>query len=299
MKITSLLPFAAASAVTADYTCPANPSMTDAKAIAYGYTIQGLLESYYNSIPANASFFSDLPKATTMASNGMTLAENTATNVEGLTKQAMLGAEALMMMGGMLGLTPPKCTFTFPMAPNGTAHLMNAFYFEATLCGAFIGLADYFQSPTLNSLSARLAAEHGIHAAALQAMMQPVGFMPNSTMLTPAFTPDMILQDGMKVGMLGSWLGGCVSAPMAPCGGMVAFGSLLSNLTGQSSMNMMSNSTSTAMATSGTGAPVMSGSGSMASMTQSAPAQFTGAANTLKSGTGVGAAAMAMAFLMA
>ncbi len=299
MKITAWLPFVAASAVTADYMCPANPSMTDAKAIAYGYTIQGLLRDYYNSIPANASFFSDLPMASMMASNGMTLAENTATNVNGLTKQAMLGAEALMMMGGMLGLNPPKCTFTFPKAPNGTAHLMNAFYIEASLCGAFIGLADYFQSPTLNSLSARLAAEHGIHAAAIQAMMQPVGFMSNSTMLTPAFTPDMILQQGMEVGMLGSWLGGCVSAPMAPCGGMVAFGPLLSNLTGQSSMKMTSNSTSTAMGTSATGATMVSGSRSMASMTQSAPAQYTGSANTLKSGTGVSAAAVAMAFLMA
>ena len=216
--------------------------MTDAKAIGYGYTIQGLLEQYYDSIPVNASFFSDLPDANVMASNGMTFAENTVTNVEGLSTQAKLGAKALMEMGGMLGLTPPPCNYTFPMAPNGTAYLMNVFYFEATLCGAFIGLADYFQSPTLNSLSARLAAEHGIHASAIQAMMQPIGFMPNSTMLTPAFTPEMILQDGMEVGKLNTYLGGCVAAPMAPCGGEVSFGPLLSNLTGQS--NVMSNSTS-------------------------------------------------------
>jgi hypothetical protein len=304
MKVTSFLPLALASAATADYVCPANPSMTDAQAIAYGYTIQGLIESYYHSVPVNASFFSDIPMASMMASNGMTIAKNTVTNVEGLGKQAMLGAEALMMMGGMLGLSPPKCSFTYPMAPNGTAHLMNAFYLEATLCGAFIGLADYFQSPTLNSLSARLAAEHGIHAAALQAMMQPVGFMPSSTTLTPAFTPDMVMQSGMEVGMLGSYLGGCVKVPMAPCGGMVAFGPLLSNLTDQSAM--MSNSTMmasgsmtmTGSMTSGAPGMVATASGSMRSTTQSAPAVFTGEASSLNAGAGVGAAALVMAFQM-
>ena len=296
MKATCFLPLVATSAVMADYVCPANPSMTDAEAIGFAYTIQGLLESYYNSIPVNASFFSDLPMASMTASNGMTLAENTVTNVEGLTKQAMLGAEALMEMGGMLGLTPPPCTYTFPPAPNGTAHLVNAFYFEATLCGAFIGLADYFQSPTLNSLSARLAAEHGIHAAALQAMMKPVGFMPNSTMLTPAFTTDMILQDGMMVGMLGSWLGGCVSAPKAPCGGTVMFGPLLPTLMGES--NMMPPSTATTSGSAASGMSMSGSSFSSASMTQSGPATFTGSAGALKARSGVGAAAMVMGYLM-
>lgn len=42
------------------------------------------------------------------------MAENTVTNVEGLAKQAMLGAEALMMMGGMLGLTPQSALSRSP-----------------------------------------------------------------------------------------------------------------------------------------------------------------------------------------
>ena len=142
MKPAYLLPLAAASAITAEYVCPANTSSIDASAIAYAYTIQGLIEAYYNSVPVNASFFSDLSMASMTASNGMTLAENTVTNVEGLTTQAKLAATALMEEGGMLGLSPPACTFTLPMAPNGTAHLMNAFHLEASLCGAFIGLAD-------------------------------------------------------------------------------------------------------------------------------------------------------------
>lgn len=149
MKLTTLLPLYAATPALADYVCPAAPSMTDAMAIGFGYTVQGLLESYYNSVPVNASFFADVPGSSMMASNGMTVAENIVTDVEGLSKQASLGAEALMMVGGTLGLTPPPCTYTFPPAPNGTAHLMNAYYFEATMCGAFIGLADYYQSPIL------------------------------------------------------------------------------------------------------------------------------------------------------
>lgn len=298
MRLSLLLALAASSVAMADYMCPANPSMTDAKAIAYGYTIQGLLEKYYASVLVNASFFSDLPMSSVTASNGMTLAENTVMNVNGLAKQAMLGAEALMDMGHMLGLTPPSCDYTFPMAPNGTAHLMNAFYFEATMCGAFIGLADYFQSPTLNLLSARLAAEHGIHASALKSMMKPVGFMANSTMLTAAFTPEMVLQDGMQVGMLNTYLGGCVSAPPAPCRGTVTVGPLLSTLSGQS--NMMSNSSSVGTmpgAAGGSIAAGISGSAPMASKTQAATAQFTGAANIMKPGAVLSAAVM-MIYLM-
>ena len=121
--------------------------MTDAKAIGYGYTIQGLLEQYYDSIPVNASFFSDLPDANVMASNGMTFAENTVTNVEGLSTQAKLGAKALMEMGGMLGLTPPPCIYTFPMAPNGTAHLMNVFYFESNTVWSIHRLSTVTTNP--------------------------------------------------------------------------------------------------------------------------------------------------------
>jgi hypothetical protein len=277
MRIYHLILATWASIVTADYVCPAVPSMTDAKALAFGYTVQGLIESYYESVPVNASFFMDLPMASMTASNGQTLAQNTVSNVEGLAKQATLGAKALMEMGSMLGLTPPPCTYAFPPASNGTTHLMNAYYIEATLCGAFIGLADYFQSPVLNSLSARLAAEHGIHASAIRAMMQAVGFMANSTMLTPAFTPDMILQTGNEVGMLGSILGGCVSAPAAPCSGTVSFGDLLPILSGQT-IGKSNMTTSTTTISSGQMPAAMQ----TASVTQIMPAQYTGAATRLR-----------------
>ena len=223
----------------ADYMCPAMGGSQDITALIYGYQVQQLLTTYYNNVPVNASFFSDLPNADMMASNGMTIAENMVTNVEGLTKQANLATEAIKMELSALSPSsmPTGCQFIYPPAPNGTAHLMNAFYIEATLCGAFIGLADYLQAPTYNFLSARLAAEHGIHASAIRASMQAVGFMPNSTSLTPAFTPEMVLQPGMEVGMLGTWINKCnIETPMAPCGGSVTIGDLNAMLDGQSSM---------------------------------------------------------------
>ncbi len=237
MKILgSLLVLAASSA--ANYVCPAAPSMNDSTALEYGHQIQRLLVQYYHSVPVNVSFFSSLPEGQTTASNGMTLAENTLTNVQGLEKQAALALRAISdEISTIKGASMPNmCDVMLPAVLNASAHLMNAFNIEASLCGAFIGLGDYFQSPTLNSLSARIAAEHGIHASALRSMMQPVGFMPNSTMLTPAFRPDEVLSTGTEVGQLGGFLRHCnISVPQAPCGGMVSFGPLLSNLTGQSS----------------------------------------------------------------
>ena len=323
----ALLLFAGTAA--ADYMCPAMPSMTDSTGLSYGYQIQQLLNMYYKSVPVNASFFSGLPGADMMASNGMTLAENTVTNVEGIAKQAVLGAQAIMEEVGMMpgGMMPPSCAYTLPPAMNASAHLMNAFYLEATLCGAFIGLADYLQSPTLNSLSARLAAEHGIHAAAIRGMMQPVGFMPNSTMLTPAFTPDMVLSMGMDVGQLGTWLAGCnVMGPEAPCGGMVSFGPLLPMMQGAMSSTEPTPAPATTTVTgssyvytgtsfygvtytASSAAASMSGAAASmsvaapatytGSMTMATPATFTGEANMLTAGVATGIAALLMAYLMA
>lgn len=141
-----------------------------------------------------------------------------------------------------------------------------------------------------------MAAEHGIHASALRAMMQAVGFRPNSTMLTPAFTPDMILEMGMEVGMLGTYLGGCVKAPAAPCGGTVSFGPLLPMLTGQSVMG--SNSSTPMSGGSGTG-------GATPTLTPyeptSSPAPFVPSENlgvSTKAGLGFGVAAVTLALLL-
>ena len=306
MKISTVL-FALAGSSAADYMCPAMSLGTDATALQYAFQIQQLLNMYYQSVPVTAEFFSSLPMASMQASNGMTLAENTVTNVGGLAKQAQLAANALGETIGMMGQTfiPPACNYTLPMPTNATAHLMNAFNLEASLCGAFIGLADYFQTPTLNSLSARIAAEHGIHAAAVRAMMQPVGFMPNSSSLTPAFTPEMVLSSGMEVGMLGSYIAGCnVVGPAAPCGGVVSFGPLLSSLDGQSAQPAESSMSSySGMVYTSTIAPIPAptpiASDMSATMTTMAPATFTGEGKRQIASAGVGAAAMVMGYMMA
>lgn len=54
---------------------------------------------------------------------------------------------------------------------------MNAYNLEATMCGAFIGLADYVQSPQAAFSMARLAAEHGeIYHFFLYAFPHAYGF---------------------------------------------------------------------------------------------------------------------------
>lgn len=84
---------------------------------------------------------------------------------------------------------------------------------------------------------ARLAAEHGIHAAYLLSYMTGTPFNANSTSLTAAFTPDYVLGTSnavpFDVGRLGQFLGaGCVVAPSAPCGATVSFGPALAALSG-------------------------------------------------------------------
>ena len=301
MKPVSVL-LSLATAVNAYYVCPATLTAADAASITYGYKVQSLLDSYYSSIPVNASFFSDLPMASTQDSNGMTKAENTVTNVLGLAKQASLGKKAITELAMKAGVDLGNdCSYQYPSAPNGTTHLKNAFYFEATMCGAFIGLADYVESPESAFLAARLSAEHGIHASALRAMMQPVGFMPNSTSLTPAFTPDMIMQEGMSVGQLGTWLNGCAKSPAAPCGGQVIIGDLLATLTGQNASSMTSAGTfpsaTGGYSIGGNGPhphPNGNGSSSASQNASMTPQPYTGGAPT--SNAWASASLMALAF---
>lgn len=73
--------------------------------------------------------------------------------------------------------------------------------------------------------------------------MEAVVFPSNSTMLTPAFTPEMVSMTGMGVGFLGAYLNNCVQPPAAPCGGDVIIGSLGATLSGEGSNNIMANGT--------------------------------------------------------
>ncbi|KAI4175841.1 MAG: hypothetical protein LQ343_001454 [Gyalolechia ehrenbergii] len=164
-------------------------------------------------------------------------------NTMGLAVQAQLGVDGLQQAASAAGASVPNCDYTYPPVTDAKSHLMNAYNIEATLCGAFIGLADYVQSPQAAFLMARLAAEQGIHASYIGSHMKAVVFPSNSTMLTPAFTPEMVSMMGMGVGPLGAYLNNCVAPPAAPCGGSVEIGSLGAMLSGQGTTNVRGNGT--------------------------------------------------------
>ena len=275
--VTALL---AGSLAQADYKCPVMPSASDAAALKYGLAIQGFLSDYYKSVPVNMTFFSTLPNNTLPQTDFLG-------NVMGLNQQAILGVNGLKELSAMVPSSMmPSCSYKYPPVSDAMSHLMNAYIIEATLCGAFIGLADYVQSPQAAFLMARLAAEHGIHASYIGSHMKPQVFMANSTSLTPAFTPEQVLMSGMGVGKLGQYLGGCVSAPPAPCGGTVNVGMLTANLTNEST-------TTSYMAT-----PTMSMAPHSASSTQ--VSMFTGAASHERKGIGgaMGGAILAAAIFI-
>lgn len=238
MKLSSVLAVFGGQGVIANWICPAHIGSSDMDVMIFAYKIQKLLVNYYADTPVNATFFADLPHANMTQSNGKTLAENTATNAIGLHKQSQLSLSAiedtLVMINA--GNTTDSCDYIYPPAASGSAFLKSAMYLEASLCGAFIGLSDYVMSPRTSFLVNRISTEHGIHAATLMSMTTPVMFMPNSTSLTAAFTPDQVMKtsSSMQVGEMGKWLNGCVTkSPMAACGGTVEIGPLMSNVTNQ------------------------------------------------------------------
>lgn len=214
-----------ASVSKAMYQCPIT-TPGEPNALEFAFSVQKLLYDYYESVPVNTTFFDTLPMGTKMSPlNNMTMSANVVTNLEGLQKQSMIAGKGILELGAMYpDFQEPACEYTLPTAMNASSHIMNAFLIEASLCGAFIGLADYVQTPTEAFLMARIAAEHGIHAAYILSYMNAAPFSAQSTMLTPAFTPTQILRQGSEVGMLGGYLGGCVAAPAAPCGATVQIG---------------------------------------------------------------------------
>ena len=145
---------ALATSTSATYRCPVSLSSTDAAAIRFGLSLQRLLSSYYDSVPVNASFYSTLPAHTIPMTDYLA-------NTMGLAVQAKLGVEGLMHIASAAGASVPDCQYIYPPVTDAASHLMNAYVLEATMCGAFIGLAAYVQSPQAAFLMARLAAEHG------------------------------------------------------------------------------------------------------------------------------------------
>lgn len=244
------------SSSNAMYQCPITMP-GEPTALEFAFSVQKLLYNYYDSVPANTTFFDALPMGKTESPlNNMSMSANIVTNLEGLKQQSMLGVNGIQDLGAMYpGFKKPSCEYILPTVTNASSHLMNAYFLEATMCGAFIGLADYVQTPTAAFLMARLAAEHGIHASFLGSYMKAAPFSANSTMLTPAFTPAQILTKGMEVGMLGNYLGSCVPAPAAPCNGTVQIGDANASLlaAGTATSTSSSNSSSSGVGSTMTG----------------------------------------------
>ena len=279
---------AASSQCTNGYVCNnamIQPTEADASTLTYAYAIQNLLVKWYNQYDFSADNFSSLPNADQESSlNGETMAANVAANMAGLKQQAQLGLQAIQQLGDVVGAQMPECDYTLPPGlPNVTQAIMSATLVEATLCGAFIGGADYVYHPAVANLMARMSAEHGIHGSFLHSYTQAVPFSADSQSLTPAFTPDQILSSGSGVGYLGDYIPeGCVAAPSPPCGAEVSFGPLLPTT---ASMGDGAMSTAPATATAGAGG---AGQGGMmgANATMTTPAAGAGGAG----GNGMGAA---------
>ena len=117
---------------------------------------------------------------------------------------------------------------------------------------------------------ARIAAEHGIHGSFLGSYMNDTPYSADSTALTPAFTPQQVLQMGSgasrsQVGKLGRYVPvSCAPVPPAPCGGSVSIGMVNSMLSGAGMTSGMGSTNGTGTM-SGYGPAPSSGSASMPS----------------------------------
>lgn len=124
------------------YICPVQMSTQDMTSLEYGWVVQNFLYKYYVANGEfSASDFAKVPMSDMMASNGMTKAENLATNMNGLTTQAKLAVEGLQE----LGATQMDCDYSYPpsVQDDPMAFVVAAAYIEATLCGTFIGMVAH------------------------------------------------------------------------------------------------------------------------------------------------------------
>ncbi|KAL5359438.1 hypothetical protein BJX96DRAFT_148434 [Aspergillus floccosus] len=201
-----------------------DPSSSDVEVVQFGWALQYLLERYYSSQPLNSTFFSSADNSSTA---------NYFTNFQGIQRQNRLGVRAVQQLGSKVpGFSAPRCNFTFPEAQDGEAWIKNAQKLEQNVCGAYIGLAAFTQSPQVSFLMARLAAEHSGHAYYITSNIQQPVFPTNSSSLIPAYSPDYVLQSGNQPGKLGDFLNGCVAAPSPPCGQNLTFGPLIASTNG-------------------------------------------------------------------
>lgn len=214
------------------------PTSGDTGVVGFAYALESLGHDYYASIPLNATSFSRAPNDSTA---------QWFPNFMGMEKR---GNVSLMALDDLGRITPnfhaPRCKFNLPTPTNPTDLLDTTYDLEQSLCGAYIGLAGYSQSPEVSFLMARLAAGHAGNAVYIQShLMEPI-FSDRNNSLYPAYPPERVLSNGTAPGMLGDYLGNCVKVPVKPCGKTLVVNGTSGNLTDNKSIISQSMATQTA-----------------------------------------------------
>ncbi|PYH48760.1 uncharacterized protein BP01DRAFT_111747 [Aspergillus saccharolyticus JOP 1030-1] len=223
-----------------------SPSSSDVQVVEYGYALSYFLDRFYNQVALNQTFLSG-------ATNDSDAEYYP--NFQGMQRLNRLAVRGVQQLGAKTsGFTAPNCSFTFPSANSGEAFVQTALTLESSVAGAYIALAGYTQAPEVSFLWARLAAEHTAHAYYLASNQEDILFPANSSGLVPAYSPAFVLSSGSQKGQLGRYLGGCVSAPPAPCGQTLFIGPIGATLTANVSASAAASS-SASLAASATPSP--------------------------------------------
>lgn len=209
------------AASSASTSCPLTSS--DTQVLEYTWAISKFLNDFYAKVALNSSVADQVTNSTS--------ASRVLANLQGIEHADNLTVEAVRELGSQApGFTAPSCSYTFPPVNSIQSFVQWAYQFESTLSGASIGVAGFTQSPEVAFLLARLAAQHSSHATYIGSRLNSSMFTNTSTSLVAAYAPAQVLLASNSTGSLGTYLGGCVSAPSNPCGTLV-IGPLEANIT--------------------------------------------------------------------
>ncbi|KAL3489602.1 hypothetical protein BJX62DRAFT_239002 [Aspergillus germanicus] len=209
LAVGGLLLSSASSAIAASCS---NCSLTsqDTKVLQYAWAIQRLSNWFYETNSANQTNFSSAPNISTAYYPD---------NLQGIQSQNLLGAAQVESLASNLSdFQQPDCNFSMPTPSTITQYLAKSWYLETVISGAFTGLANFTQTPTVSLLLSQLAVQHATHATYIAASFLPNVFDANNISDIPVLPPDVVLSNDTHDSMLGHVLGGCVAAPEAPCG---------------------------------------------------------------------------------
>jgi hypothetical protein len=209
------------SASNASTNCALTSS--DTQVLQYTWVISKFLNDFYAKVALNSSVADQVSNSTS--------ASRVLANLQGIQHADNLTVEAVRELSSEApGFTEPSCSYTFPPVSSIQSFVQWAYQFESTLSGASIGAAGFTKSPEVAFLLARLAAQHSAHATYIGSRLNSSMFTNTSISLVAAYAPAQVLLASNSTGSLGTYLGGCVSAPSNPCG-TLDIGPLEANIT--------------------------------------------------------------------